>query len=272
MGDAEQENLEGGWQTEVRRDGNTVRRQPGPWSPEVLHFLDHLATEGFAGSPRLIGSGFDEHGNETLEYLTGHSPHPAPWTDDGIAELGRLLASFHRAARNYTPPPDAKWKSWFGRDLGDQTAGFGHGDLAPWNIMAVDGTPTGFIDWDTAGPLDPLWEVAQVAWLNVQLHDDDVALLAGLGSPEHRAHQLSLLVNAYGLRQEERVGFVNKMVEVAMHDAANQARDHSVTPETTTGIADNGYPFAWGMAWRARSASWMLQHRAMLEAAICLPR
>jgi len=152
--------------------------------------------------------------------------------------------------------------------MGNSQAGFGHGDLGPWNIMAVDGLPVGFIDWDTAGPMDPIWELAQVAWLNAQLHDDDVAERAGLGSPQHRAHQLRLLLDAYGLQRQKRVGFVDKMVEIAIHDAASQARAHSVHPGTSTGLATNGYPFAWGIAWRARAASWMLRHRDLLEAAI----
>jgi len=263
-GTDQQEDLEGGWQTAVRRDGDTIRRQPSPWSPAVINFLDHLENKGFVGSPRTIGSGFDEDGNEKLEYLPGRSPHPAPWTDQGITELGQMIASFHQAARDYQPPPDPDWKPWHGREVGDPTLGFGHGDLGPWNIMAINGSPVGFIDWDTAGPLDPVGELAQAAWLNVQLHDDDVATLAALGTPEHRVHQLALLVNAYGLTPEDRIDFVDKMVEVAVREAATQAREHSVTPDTAAGIAPDGYPFAWGMAWRIRAASWMLQHRALL--------
>jgi hypothetical protein len=49
------------------------------------------------------------------------------------------------------------WMDWWGRRLGDSRLGVGHGDLGPWNIMAVDEKPTGFIDWETAGPIDPIW-------------------------------------------------------------------------------------------------------------------
>ena len=41
--------------------------------------------------------------------------------------------------------------------------------------MARDGLPVALIDWETAGPVDPLVELAQLCWLNAKLHDDIVA-------------------------------------------------------------------------------------------------
>jgi hypothetical protein len=116
--------------------------------------------------------------------------------------------------------------------------------------------------------MDPTYELAQVAWLNVQLHDDDVAQLAGLSDASQRADQLGLLLDAYCLPVSEREGFVDKMVEIAVRAAAGEAVEHAVTPMTTTGLAANGYPVAWGMAWRIRSAAWMLRHRSLLETSI----
>jgi hypothetical protein len=260
--------LDGGWQTTVNRVGDTIRRSPSPWSASVLGLLRHLDECGFAGSPRPIGLGFDGDGNEVLSFIDGQSPQPAPWGDEAVVVLGEMLAGLHAAARSFRPDSDAVWKEWFGRSLGDANRGFGHGDLGPWNVMAVDGIPSGFIDWDTAGPMDPIYELAQAAWLNVQLHDDDIAELVGLGDVGQRAGQLALLLDAYGLPASEREGFVDKMIEVAVRDAAAEAIEHSITPTTTTGQAANGYPFAWGMAWRIRSAGWMLRHRSVLAASI----
>ncbi|MGZ4433218.1 MAG: hypothetical protein ACXVW7_06265 [Trebonia sp.] len=69
--------------------------------------------------------------------------------------------------------------------------------------------PVALIDWETAGPVDPLVELAQLAWLNAKLHDDVVA-------PETIAHPVA----------------------------------------------------PWAMAWRARSAAWMIRHRRTLETAL----
>lgn len=214
----------------------------------MVDFLGHLEREGFTASPRPVAGGFDDDGNEWLTFIEGRSPQPEPWHDDAIVRLGELIAKMHAAAQTYQPPGAALWKDWFGRRLGRPASGFGHGDLGPWNIMAIDNSPVGFIDWDTAGPMDPIYELAQAAWLNVQLHDDDIAERIGLGDVDHRAHQLRLMLDAYGLESAGRVGFVEKMVEVAVHDSANEAIGHGVTPETAAGIATDGYPFAWGIS------------------------
>ena len=263
----ESEPLTGGWQTEVHRVGNHIRRRANPWSPAVIALLTHLADVGFAAAPRPVGDGFDKDGHELLTYVEGESPHPGPWSDEAIHRLGELVRRFHWATESFVAPRDPTWQHWFGRDLAP-TDQFGHGDLAPWNIMAVDGLPVGVIDWDTAGPFDHGWELAQVAWLNVQLHDDDVAERVGLGDANYRANQLRLLLDGYGLTAPERVGFVERVAAYATHDAANEAITHRVGPETTTGVAADGYPFAWGMAWRARSASWILRNKRLLEHAI----
>ncbi len=233
-----------------------------------MDLLRHLDRVGFAASPRPVGSGFDAAGNELLTYVDGESPQPLPWSDDAIVRIGELIAELHVALASFEPSAEAVWNDWFGRRLGDPRRGFGHGDLGPWNIMAVDGEPCGFIDWDTAGPMDPIYELAQAAWLNAQLHDDDVAPQVGLGDVDQRARQLRLMLDGYGLAHEERAGFVDKMVEVAVLDAAGEAIEHNITPETRDGAASDGYPFVWGIAWRTRSAAWMLRNRAALEAAL----
>ena len=38
------------------------------------------------------------------------------------------------------------------------------------------------IDWETAGPADPMIELAQACWLNAKLFSDDVAEREGLPS------------------------------------------------------------------------------------------
>lgn len=262
------EALEGGSQTQVRRVGDVVFRSAGPWSPTVMALLRHLADVGFLASPRPVGSGFDADGDETLAFIAGESPQPYPWSDDGVAQVGRLLGDLHRATVSFTPPSDARWKEWYGRHLGDSRRGVGHGDLGPWNIIARDGLPVAFVDWDTAGPIDPTFELAQVAWLNAQLHDDDLAERLGLGSPAERARQLSLIVDAYGLPRTDRTGFVDKMVEFAIHSARNDAVEYDVTPDSESAVADDGFPVMWGITWRTPSASRMLRNRHLLEAAI----
>ena len=109
---------------------------------------------------------------------------------------------------------DAVWRPWFARDLPGSRPVIGHGDLGPWNVLACDGLPVAIIDWDYAGPVDAVWELAQLVWLNAQLHDDDVAAASGLPSPEDRATLAAAILDGYGLPGAEREGFVDRLDRV----------------------------------------------------------
>ena len=61
----------------ARRRGDVVSyREAGPWSTTVLTLLRHLEEAGFAGVPRVAGSGFAAAGREMLSYVPGASPQP----------------------------------------------------------------------------------------------------------------------------------------------------------------------------------------------------
>jgi hypothetical protein len=255
--------LEGGGRNTVHRRGDVVIRDARPWTPAVHALLRHLENEGFAAAPRLAGTGLDSAGRETLTFIEGEFTQPGPWSIEGAAALGGLLRGLHRATSSFRPPPDAAWFPWHGRDLGSPAKQIGHCDVAPWNIVARGGMPVAFIDWETAGPVDPLVELAQLCWLNAKLHDDIVAEREQLPPVADRARQLAAIVDGYGLAPRQRRGFFDQIVEFAICDTAWEADDAAITPETTS------HPMAlWAMAWRARSAAWMIRHRRILETAI----
>jgi phosphotransferase family enzyme len=255
--------LDGGGRSVVYRRGDVVLRETGPWAPAVHALLRHLEQAGFAAAPRLVGPGLDAGGREVLTFIEGEFTQPGPWTLDGAAALGTLLRDLHRATATFRPPPGAVWFPWHGRDLGGPGRVIGHCDVAPWNIVTRGGLPVALIDWETAGPVDPLVELAQLGWLNAKLHDDIVAGLEQLPPAADRARQLATIVDGYGLAAAQRHGFVEQMIEFAICDTANEADDAAVTPETTA------HPVAlWAMAWRARSAAWMVRHRRLLETAL----
>jgi hypothetical protein len=246
----------------VYRRGQVVVRETGPWTATVHSLLRHLENVGFAGAPRVMGSGFDSEGRETLSFIEGEFTQPGPWTLEGAAAVGKLLRELHQATASYRPPPDAIWGPWFGRPLGGPARVIGHCDVAPWNIVARNGLPVALIDWDFAGPVDPLVELAQACWLNAKLHDDDVARRDGLPPLADRARQLRAIVDAYGLSTRQRSGFVDRIIEFVVYDTAEQADDASVTPDTT----DPGA--LWALAWRARAAAWLFRHRRTLQNAL----
>jgi hypothetical protein len=252
--------LEGGGRTAVARLDNVVLRETGAWAPSVHALLRHLELEGFEGAPRVIGSGFDARGRETLSYIEGEFVHPAPWSDEGLLAVGQMLKSLHNATSSFVPPVDALWQPWFLREIGGAQMVIGHGDAAPWNTVTKSGQPIAFIDWEYAGPVDALTELARVCWLFAQLHGDDVAQRVGLPALKVRAKQLRLLVDAYGLDRKQRHGFLDRIIEVAICETANEAIENNVTPESEGSL--------WGFAWRSRAAAWMLRHRMVLERAL----
>ena len=245
----------------VMRHGDTVRRPAGPWTPAVHALLNHLENVGFTGSPRVVGDGYDDRGREVVTYIPGEFAHPHAWSDEGIWQVGRLLRDLHEATAGFRPPPGAVWHSWpFHSDASD--AIFSHRDTGPWNIVARDGLPVAFIDWPTSGPTDRLDEIAATAWLNAQLHDDDIAERQNLPDATARAAQLRLFADGYGLAAGGRRALVPKMIEYAIRDSAAEAIQAGVTPDCDDATA------LWAIAWRARSAAWMLRHRVLLEDAI----
>jgi hypothetical protein len=254
--------------SKARRRAGVVYREAGPWSTTVLALLRHLEEAGFAGAPRVVGSGFAADGREMLSYITGASPQPYAWSEDAVAGVGALLRELHAAAATFIPPPGACWKPWFGRELAGAQPVIGHCDTGPWNIIARGGRPVALVDFEFAGPVDAIWELAQTAWLNAQLHDDDVAERLGLPDLAGRGRQLRLILDGYGLPARQRGDFVDKMITFAVHSARAEAVEFGVTPQTTTGITQSGYPFVWAITWRVRSASWMLTNRSHLQQAI----
>ena len=246
----------------IHRRGNVVLRETGPWATSVHSLLRHLEEVGFAASPRVVGSGFASDGRETLSFIAGEVIDPNPWSLRGAAAVGRMLRDLYDAVASYRPAPDAIWPPWFGRELGGPDRIISHCDVAPWNIIARNGLPVGLIDWEYAGPVDPLIELAQTCWLNARLFSDDVAERETLPSVAERARQLGAMVDAYGLSARQRGGFFDRIIEIVVHDTAFQADEAGVTPDTTDPEA------LWGLAWRARSAAWLLSNRKVIEHAI----
>jgi hypothetical protein len=253
--------LDGGGRTDVKRRGSIVARQTGPWAAAVHALLRHLAIVGFEGSPRIVEPAFDSQGRELLTFIEGEIVHPNPWTDEAVADLGRMLRQLHDATASFRAPENALWQTWFIREVGQANV-IGHCDVAPWNVIFRGGKPIGLIDWEFAGPVDSLTEVAMAAWHSAQLYDDDVAAKNGLPSAMMRIRQTRIFSDAYGLSLRERHRLSYRMIEFAIQSAANDVIEARITPETQHTSA------LWGIAWRTRSAAWLMRNRSALEAAL----
>lgn len=191
------EPMPGGSVTRVHREGATVRRETGPWTPAVHSLLTYLAEHGFAGAPRVVG--IDGRGQEVLTYLEGEVAL-RPWpdvlrADDGLVQVGEMLRSYHDVVTGFRPPPDVAWRAPAAPASGEVIR---HGDLGPWNSVWRDGRLVGFIDWDFAEPGTRLQDLAQAAWYFVPLRPDGPCRRAGFTSPPERARRLHVLCRGHG--------------------------------------------------------------------------
>jgi Ser/Thr protein kinase RdoA (MazF antagonist) len=197
-------------------------------------------------------------GANFLTFVEGEITHPDPWADEAIDQLGRLLRRLHDATASFRAPEHAFWQPWFGRTV-DRPDIFGHCDVAPWNIIVREGEPVGLIDWEFAGPVNRLTEVAIAAWHSTQLYDDDIAAKNGLPAATDRLRQVRTFAEAYGLSMHERQHLTYRMIEFAVQSAANEVIEEKITPDSRDA------PGIWGIAWRIRSAAWLLRNRSALE-------
>ena len=200
-----EEILYGGSVNQVTRVGDTVRRGTGPWTPAVHALLDHLAGAGFRYSPQVHG--IDARGREVLSYIAG-TPASRPWPavmlgDDGLRQLGRMLRELSEAVADFTPPPDAVWRTRVSHpDLPPPPDGpVRHGDIGPWNTIWDGDRLIGVIDWDFAEPSPPLWDLAKAAWFCVPMRGGDTGWrICGVTSEPSLRDRLRVLCDAYGAR------------------------------------------------------------------------
>jgi Ser/Thr protein kinase RdoA (MazF antagonist) len=199
--------LPGGRMTSgIVRIGDRVRRPAGPWTPAVHEYLRHLAKAGFPGSPSVLAAG---DGWEELSYLDGEVAADPAWqpgrghrlppyarTDAALAAAGRLIRALHRASAGFEPASTG-YRFHPHPPLPGEVVS--HGDLGPWNTVYRDGISVAFIDWDSAGPVTPLADLADAAWTFVPLAPHGQLLQAGFDPPPDLPARLRMFVDAYGL-------------------------------------------------------------------------
>ncbi len=195
---ADEEILTGGNVTPVARVGATVRRAAGPWSATVARLLRHLEARGFTGAPRALG--WDDQDREIVSYIPGAVPqYPLPayvWTPEALAGAARLLRGYHDATLDFDPGPDAHWQSTDPDPARHEV--ICHGDVAPYNMVYVEGAPRALIDFDWAGPGTRVWDLAYAAYRFVPLSYALDETPSGLTDPATRAQRLRAFCATYG--------------------------------------------------------------------------
>ena len=240
----------------VLRRGDTVVRPAGPWTKHIHAFMQYLYAQGLP-VPRVLPN--TDASLDVVRFVSGEQIHPGKWSDAGLIAIAQLLRRLHDAGANFVPAKGATWQKWYLREIGTPST-IGHGDFAPWNIITKGEMPLALIDWEFAGPIDPMVELGRAMWLFVQLHDDDIAQMHGLPCAKKRAAQLRLMADAYQLMPLERQKMLDIILQVIACETAHEAIDADIKPDAIGPL--------WGLAWRARSLYWVMRHRDMLKDAL----
>jgi hypothetical protein len=90
------ESLKGGNSNQVMREGKTVLRQMGAWSPFVHALLRYLTANGFSESPVFLESKENQERLSFLDGEVGNYPLKAYMQSDEILiDAAKLLRRFH---------------------------------------------------------------------------------------------------------------------------------------------------------------------------------
>ena len=192
--------LAGGSRPGVVRVGDTVRRPSNAWTTSVHSLLRHLERTGFPYSPRVVG--FDDDGREMLRFIPGRVATTRPWPPEVWAEstllqIGRIIRQLHDSVRDFAEPEDACWQFQDRDHAKDEV--ICHNDVGVTNIVLDDRSHVvELIDWDCAGPGDPIDDVAHAAWWFVPLVDPALRSRIGAPSADLETARLAILADAYG--------------------------------------------------------------------------
>ncbi|AIY00243.1 hypothetical protein ART_0644 [Arthrobacter sp. PAMC 25486] len=185
------ETLSGGNMNAVERDGDTVTRTAGPWTPTVHRYLQYLGRAGIDWIPQPITI---EDGRERLSYVPGEVP-PYPlsdwaWHESVLIDGARRLRQLHDASIGFCMD-GAAWQA----PAKIPAEVICHNDFAPHNLAFHDGQLTGAIDFDMCSPGPRLWDLAYFATRAVPLTRDTPSNAPGMGQARRR---VQLILDAYG--------------------------------------------------------------------------
>ncbi len=205
--------LTGGNLSQVRRVGNTVRRDTGPWTNNVHRLLAHLRSKGIQEVPAPLG--YDQQGREILSFIpgiVGHQPTPQFRSDRILISAAKLLRKIHDASEDFARQITAAgWQS----PAREPVEVICHGDFAPYNCVFENGELIGVIDFDNAHPGERNWDVSYAAYRFVPLTDPSNP--ENYGDIFEQCRRLQVFCEAYGVQD------ASKLVELIIQRVAFMA-------------------------------------------------
>jgi thiamine kinase-like enzyme len=218
------ERLEGGNSNQVIKQGNTVVRQTGAWSPFVHQLLKHLQANSFEQAPVLLEATENSERLSFIEGEVGNYPlKPYMLSDEILVEAAKLLRHLHDITRDFVVSPDAQF--FLPVDSNEKWEVICHNDFAPYNLVFKDSHIIAIIDFDTAAPGKRIWDIAYAVYRFAPLTTDEHCLACGWQTIPNRVARLKLFCDIYGLEdRSELIAAVSKRLNaLVQYMEANSA-------------------------------------------------
>ncbi|NVM98004.1 aminoglycoside phosphotransferase family protein [Arthrobacter sp. SDTb3-6] len=211
--------LPGGNMNVVERDGDTVTRHAGPWTPTVHRYLRYLARAGVDWIPQPLGV---EGPRERLSFVGGEVPlYPLPawvWAESVLADGARRLRQLHDASIGFGLD-GALWQS----PAKVPAEVICHNDFAPHNLAFDGGRLVGAIDFDMCSPGPRLWDLAYFATRAVPLTHKPPSNAPGMDQARRR---VQVILDAYG--SEATWDDVLRVAMIRLWDLADMSRGKAI--------------------------------------------
>ncbi|MGR9452898.1 phosphotransferase enzyme family protein [Rhizobium leguminosarum] len=194
--------LEGGRTGQIWRDGDTVIRPSGAWTPTVHRFLRHLRSRGFSRAPEPI----EITGNqEVISYVAGRVCEDLSdqfvGSEPMLLSAAKLLRDFHSASQGFLES-DREIQTWMLPPQEPREI-VCHGDYAPYNVATAGQAAVGIIDFDAAHPAPRLWDLAYSVYRWAPLSDSANPHVAF--NLDEQLRRAELFCEAYGATVDERL-------------------------------------------------------------------
>lgn len=149
-------------------------------------------------APRLVAVDGDE---ELLTWIDGESG-PNGWAkivpEAGLRRWASFLRRYHDAVAGYRPDSATIWSGGAGGCAPGEIVC--HGDFGPWNGVWRGDDIVGLLDFDHAGPAQPLFDIAYALEYAAPFRDDtECTRWLRHPDPPDRRRRIETFCDAYGI-------------------------------------------------------------------------
>lgn len=158
--------------SDVFYDGYNIHRNLKPYSKTIHKLLKHLENKEIKFVPYFLGIDYKEN-QEILTFVSGNTIENYPEVNDyeykikNIKLVAKMLKEYHDATLDFHYTEEDKWFLEYKGDLDKEV--ICHNDIAPYNVIFLNNTPVGIIDFDTACPAPRIWDIAYTLYRFVPL-------------------------------------------------------------------------------------------------------